>query len=88
MELKEPAEREGEFDVPILKFTNVTAQWSAEDKPVFRDLSFQFEETDKVAIIGRVGSGKSSLLMAILNEMTITRGQIGLCENSQIVYAE
>jgi ABC-type branched-subunit amino acid transport system ATPase component len=39
-------------------------------------------------VIGRVGAGKSSLLMAILNEMTITKGNISMKKDTQIVYAE
>jgi len=31
---------------------------------------------DKVAIVGRVGSGKSSLLLSILGELRVKKGEI------------
>ena len=41
-----------------------------------------------MAVIGRVGSGKSSLLMAILGEMTLKEGRIGRRRDASVVYAE
>ncbi len=33
------------------------------------DVNFSFKPNDKVAIIGKIGSGKTSLLMSILGEI-------------------
>jgi len=57
-----------EDEAPILKFKGVTARWAGDDKPVFRNLSLKFSGNENVAVVGRVGSGKSSFLLAILNE--------------------
>ena len=56
-----------------LKFDDVDVIWSSMEwretqVPVVKDISFHFENNDKVALIGKVGSGKSTLLNAILKE--------------------
>ena len=57
-----------------MRFNNVTASWAGDDRPVFRNLSLEFQGDEKVAVVGRVGSGKSSFLLAMMNEMTIGEG--------------
>ena len=44
--------------------------------PVLRHFSFEFNNFEKVAIIGRVGCGKSTLLNAIAKEAFIQSGSI------------
>lgn len=41
-----------------------------------RDITFEFNKNEKIAIIGRVGSGKTSLLLTILKELCIVKGFI------------
>ena len=38
------------------------------------DISFEMNNGDTVSVIGRVGSGKSSLLLSLVNELDIIRG--------------
>lgn len=45
-------------------------------KPTLADINLVADHKDKVAICGEVGSGKSSLLAAILGEISKTRGKI------------
>lgn len=52
-------------DTPGIKFDNVTFGWSKKET-LLQQVSFQFAPGDKVAIVGKVGSGKSSLLLAML----------------------
>ena len=62
---------------PCLAFNNVTAAWSgydenpAADAPLFRNMSIDLSVGQKVAIIGPVGAGKTSLLMLVLGEMPV-----------------
>ncbi|KAJ3171261.1 hypothetical protein HDU88_008299 [Geranomyces variabilis] len=46
-----------------------------EIEPLFRNLSLKFEKGALTAIVGEVGSGKSSLLSAIIGEMTKVSGK-------------
>ena len=50
----------------------------AEDKPfVLKDLNLKIPKGSFVGIVGRVGSGKSSLLQGLIGEMRRTRGSVG-----------
>lgn len=61
---------------------------SDEDSSVLRKVNFKLSWGEKVAVIGTVGSGKTSLLMAILGEMPIEQGIVYSRESQDIVLAE
>jgi len=48
-----------------LEFKNVEMTYSRKLHPALSDLSFNIESGMKVAIVGRTGSGKSSLFQLI-----------------------
>ena len=52
--------------------------WDDETKPTLRGISMKVTEGSLVAVVGQVGSGKSSLLSALLGEMKRTRGAANL----------
>jgi ABC-type multidrug transport system ATPase subunit len=52
---------------------------------VFRNISQEFKEGSKYAILGPNGSGKSTLLRAISSSLTITEGQIDYKKNDSVV---
>ncbi|KAJ7553020.1 hypothetical protein O6H91_06G081400 [Diphasiastrum complanatum] len=54
------------------------------EKRTLRNISLQIQRGDKVAICGEVGSGKSSLLHAILGEIPKTTGQLKV--NGSLAY--
>ena len=54
---------------------------------VIKNVSFEFQNRDKIAVIGKVGCGKTSLFLTILKELYITKGKITL-DRRQIVYTE
>ncbi|KAJ1563969.1 hypothetical protein HK096_010186 [Nowakowskiella sp. JEL0078] len=47
-------------------------------KPTLQDISFSLLSNEIIGICGQVGSGKSSLLQAVLNEMEMVSGQSAL----------
>lgn len=55
------------------------------DSVVFRKLTAHIKRNDFVMIVGRVGAGKTSLLMTLLNELPILAGSIYL--NGALSYA-
>ncbi|KAG6863876.1 hypothetical protein C0991_002491, partial [Blastosporella zonata] len=61
-------------DSPVVS----AAEGSQEDEKPFelKDLRFSVPKGSFVAIVGRVGSGKSSVLQALIGEMRKTRGEI------------
>ncbi|XP_076338586.1 multidrug resistance-associated protein 1-like isoform X2 [Tachypleus tridentatus] len=52
--------------------------WSKEGEPVLKNVSLHVKKGQLVAIVGQVGSGKSSLLSAILGEMYKTDGTVNV----------
>ncbi|KAF5273606.1 hypothetical protein FQR65_LT04605 [Abscondita terminalis] len=60
---------------PIL-LRNVTAKWSKSIANTLTNLNVCIEEGSLVAIVGTVGSGKTSLLQSILGEITVTSGDV------------
>jgi len=52
---------------------------------IIRDLTLNIRARDLVLIVGRVGSGKSSVLMAMLGELPVTSGRLEM--NGKISYA-
>ena len=55
---------------------------------VIRDISFTFSQNDKVALIGKVGSGKTSLMLTILKELCLVKGTVKVSSRNHISYAE
>lgn len=58
-----------------LVFDNVTASYG-DSRAVLQDLSFDIPSGAKVALVGRSGSGKSSLLLAIARLLPLSAGRI------------
>lgn len=63
---------------PEVGFQNATFAWSVGDKNDFklRDLSISFAKGKLNVIVGPTGSGKTSLLLALLGEMSLLNGKI------------
>ncbi len=51
---------------PIISVSNMTVKYEAMESPALDNVSLDIFEGDRVAIVGRSGSGKSSLLRAVL----------------------
>jgi ATP-binding cassette subfamily F protein 3 len=57
-----------------------------EDLNLFQDLNFELHRTDKAAIIGDNGTGKSTILRIIMGEITADRGQVRIGTNVYPAY--
>jgi ABC-type transport system involved in cytochrome bd biosynthesis fused ATPase/permease subunit len=98
--LNEEEEIEGEHALdggPLLnnlnkapRFVKATFAWSksdTDDNPfVLKDLNITFIEAELNLIVGPVGSGKSSLLLALLGEMRLLGGEFHLARNDGVAY--
>lgn len=51
---------------PVIQMSNMTVTYGAVEEPALRGIQLEINERDKVAIVGRSGSGKSSMLRTIL----------------------
>lgn len=65
---------------PDVGFQNATFSWSKDSSNDFklRDLNIAFEKGKLNVIIGSTGAGKTSLLLALLGEMTLVEGKVFL----------
>jgi ABC-type multidrug transport system fused ATPase/permease subunit len=59
-----------------LKFTNVTMRYRETLEPAVQNLSFEVQAGMKVGIVGRTGSGKSSILQILFRLIDPTEGAI------------
>lgn len=84
MELEDnPLEEQGEpIELPApcgVKISNVT--YSYEDTPVLENLSFNFKPGSCTAILGKTGSGKTTLIRLMLALMRPQKGEIFIYSN-------
>ncbi|CAM1332557.1 ABCC2 (predicted) [Pycnogonum litorale] len=59
----------------FISITNVSASWR-QDSCVLKEINFHGANNDFVTVIGSVGSGKSSILLLMLNELRPHRGSV------------
>ncbi|KAI9139662.1 multi drug resistance-associated protein MRP [Paraphysoderma sedebokerense] len=79
----------------IASIGNGTFRWSKEDRPILKNINLDVYQGELLAIVGKVGTGKSSLLAAFLGEMykdsqteVRVKGTVAyVCENSWILNA-
>jgi ATP-binding cassette subfamily B protein len=60
----------------LVRLENVTFQYDPQSPPVLRDINLSISPGQKVAIVGRTGSGKSTLGSLLLGLYTPTMGDI------------
>ncbi|KAK5278436.1 Transporter of the ATP-binding cassette (ABC), partial [Cryomyces antarcticus] len=73
-------DEEDEEGNPIIGLENGTFTWGTKDTDDFRlmDMNVRFQVGQLNVVIGPTGSGKTSLLMALLGEMTLLDGTVYL----------
>lgn len=68
----------------VLEVENIF--YEVENKSILNDISFFIEEGDACAIIGSNGSGKTSLLEILLNDIAPNKGTVKLFNDIQLNY--
>ncbi|MDE6450969.1 MAG: ATP-binding cassette domain-containing protein [Odoribacter sp.] len=56
------------------------------DRALFKDISFQINEKDRIALMGKNGAGKSTLLKILAGERKATRGNVSVPKDTVIAY--
>lgn len=64
---------------------NFFAYWKG-DEPILKDISLEIKQGECVAVLGKVGSGKSSLLSCILKEVPRFKGDFAF--KGKVAYVE
>lgn len=59
-----------------IEFKAVTIAYPGKQDPVLKDISFKLEASDRLAILGKTGSGKTSLLRVLLGQAELRSGQV------------
>jgi ABC-type multidrug transport system fused ATPase/permease subunit len=59
------SKQQGE-QTPIIEMINATLSYGSMEVPALRQVNLQIQENDRVAVVGKSGSGKSSLLRSFL----------------------
>ena len=68
----------------VLSVEGVSLAWGTDE--VVRDITFDIYRGDKVGLIGQNGSGKSTILKALVGEISPVRGEIRLGANVDVAY--
>ena len=77
---------DNETDYPI-HLSHASFSWGGKSGPIqLRDLNWKVEPGQLVAVVGVVGSGKSSLLSALLGDMQRVEGEANVKGEEQIAY--
>ncbi|MGY4675119.1 heme ABC transporter ATP-binding protein/permease CydC [Ursidibacter arcticus] len=63
---------------PLIRFEQVDFAYPEQDEQVLRQLSFSIEKGKKVAILGKTGSGKSTIFQLLVRNYDVTSGEIWL----------
>ncbi|KAJ2120809.1 hypothetical protein IW147_004749 [Coemansia sp. RSA 720] len=76
---REPYDRDASStctDDVLVSVENGTFKWLSADEPTLHGVGIQCKRDELVAVIGRVGAGKSSLMSAILGDMIKSDGSV------------
>lgn len=56
------------------------------DRALFKDISFQINEKDRIALMGKNGAGKSTLLKILAGKQKATRGSVTVPKDTMVAY--
>ena len=70
----------------IAELQEVFVKYPNQSEFVFKNLSIKISKNDRIGLLGNNGSGKSTFLRTILNEIKISKGKIKLKKNLEFSY--
>ena len=70
----------------IAEFNNVSVRYPEQRKNLFENLSIKIAKNDRIGILGKNGTGKSTFLKTLLKEIPIYSGKIKLKKNLEFSY--
>ena len=70
----------------MIQFDKVTLSFAG--KPLFEDVSFTLQKGERCALVGRNGSGKSTIFKLVAKEMEQDKGAISVPKNYRIGYLQ
>ncbi len=70
----------------IAELQEVFVKYPNQSEFVFKNLSIKISKNDRIGLLGNNGSGKSTFLRTILNDIKITKGKIKLKKNLEFSY--
>lgn len=73
---------------PLVRFENITFSYPASHQPALNTLSFEVNKGEKVAILGKTGSGKSTIFQLLNRHYDPASGQILLANCNVADYPE
>ncbi|KUI56827.1 ATP-binding cassette transporter abc1 [Cytospora mali] len=59
-----------------IEFRNVTIRYDLDGPDILRDINLSFAAGERIAVVGRTGSGKSTLVLSLLRFTHVIKGQI------------
>ena len=70
----------------VAEFNNVTVKYPKQKNNVFEKVSIKIAKNDRIGLLGKNGTGKSTFLKTLLNEVKITSGKLKLKKNLEFSY--
>lgn len=70
----------------IAELQEVFVKYPNQSEFVFKNLSIKISKNDRIGLLGNNGSGKSTFLRTILNEIKVSKGKIKLKKNLEFSY--
>ncbi len=70
----------------IAEYNDVIVKYPDHKKNVFEKLSIKIAKNDRIGLLGKNGTGKSTFLKTLLNEVKITGGKLKLKKNLEFSY--
>lgn len=74
-EIKDPKPKEEKISIEKIEFKNVSFKYDGAESMALENISFVLEKGETLAIIGRTGSGKSTIINLLLRLYDIEEGQ-------------